>query len=188
MLDKRIKSLNGDLRYKLKRSARAKRVRITVNCDASIIVTLPKLVNENVAEIFLKEKLDWVIEKVDYFKKNYTGISSPRYNVEDYMKNKARARTIIEEKVFKFNKYYNFEIRKISIRNQKTRWGSCSKKGNLNFNYKLIYLPEKLIDYIVIHELCHLKEFNHSEKFWKLVGRLIPEFKKVRSELKEIIL
>ncbi|NCA94384.1 MAG: M48 family peptidase, partial [Sphingobacteriia bacterium] len=81
-----------------------------------------------------------------------------------------------------------FEFKKISIRSQRTRWGSCSQAGNLNFNYKLIYLPDKIIDYVIVHELCHLDEFNHSRRFWFLVSEIIPDYRILRRELKEITL
>ena len=66
---------------------------------------------------------------------------------------------------------------RVAIREQKTRWGSCSGKGNLNFNWKLIMAPPQALDYVVIHELCHLVEFNHSPRFWALVERQMPEYK-----------
>jgi predicted metal-dependent hydrolase len=91
---------------------------------------------------------------------------------------------IAKAKVKQWNLYYNFSHRKISVKNQKTRWGSCSKKGNLNFNYKIVHLPENLVNYLVVHELCHLKEFNHSKNFWSLVGQTVPDYKKLRRELR----
>ena len=66
---------------------------------------------------------------------------------------------------------------RVAVREQKTRWGSCSGKGNLNFNWKLIMAPPQVLDYVVIHELCHLKEFNHSPRFWALVERQMPDYK-----------
>ena len=84
-----------------------------------------------------------------------------------------------------FNGVYKFKFNKVNIRNQKTRWGSCSAKGNINFNYKIALLPERLADYIIVHELCHLGEFNHSRKFWDLVVEAIPDHREIRSELKQ---
>jgi len=70
----------------------------------------------------------------------------------------------------------------------RSRWGSCSVSGNLNFNYKLIHLPEDIAEYIVAHELCHLAEFNHSKKFWELVSKTIPDHKLRRKRLKKYLM
>lgn len=108
----------------------------------------------------------------------------PRRNQKDYVKNKERVLILINARIGEFNKIYGYNFNKINIRNQKTRWGSCSVKKNLNFNYRIIYLPTKIIDYVIIHELCHLKEFNHSRRFWDLVKRGIPDYRDIRKELK----
>ena len=83
-----------------------------------------------------------------------------------------------------FNKFYSYKWNRIFIKNQKTRWGSCSKRGNLNFNYRIALLPPEAADYIIVHELCHLKEFNHSRNFWKLVEQQIPNYKILHKALK----
>jgi len=104
----------------------------------------------------------------------------------DFMENKERARMLVHERVEYWRNIYNIPIRKIAIRNQITRWGSCSKNGNLNFNYRIIHLPANLADYLIVHELCHLIEFNHSKAFWGHVGRTISDYRKLRAELKKI--
>jgi len=95
------------------------------------------------------------------------------------------ARALVKTKLEYFNQHYGFTYHRISIRNQRSRWGSCSKEGNLNFNYRIIFLPPALADYLIIHELCHLKEFNHSRAFWALVAQTIPHYQTVRRELKK---
>lgn len=128
-----------------------------------------------------------------------------------YLNNKEKARELVLEKLAEFNKTYGFLGRapvdvavfqstvtrhdfeksdtisqnRVAIRDTKSRWGSCSKKGNLNFNYRIAFLPPRLADYIVVHELCHLQEFNHSQKFWDLVSLAVPDYKILRKELKE---
>ncbi len=102
----------------------------------------------------------------------------------EYLKHKEQARRLITSRLTSLNAFYNYKYNRIFIKNQKTRWGSCSKKGNLNFSYKIIFLPTQLINYIVVHELCHLGEFNHSGEFWNLVGQTIPDYKKIKIDLK----
>ncbi len=104
---------------------------------------------------------------------------------KDFEEKKELARALVQEKVVYFNTFYQFNIKAIRIRNTTSRWGSCSSKGNLNFNYGIVYLPPELVDYIVVHELCHLKEFNHSKNFWNLVGEVIPDYKVRRMRLKK---
>lgn len=103
-----------------------------------------------------------------------------------YAMNKEAARTIINERVRHWNTHYRLPIGKITIRNQKNRWGSCSKKGNLNFNYKLAFMPPEIRDYVIVHEICHVKEFNHSRSFWNLVVEAIPNHKELRKRLRII--
>lgn len=100
-----------------------------------------------------------------------------------YLKYKEVAREIVLRRLEYFNQHYNFKIGRVAIRNQKSRWGSCSSKGNLNFNYKIALLPSELQDYIIVHELCHLGQFNHSQKFWDLVRQMIPDYKKLIADL-----
>lgn len=101
-----------------------------------------------------------------------------------YLKYKQQARIIALDRLLYFNQFYGYKWNRIAIRNQKTRWGSCSKKGNLNFNYKIALLSPKTADYIIVHELCHLGEFNHSQNFWNLVIKTIPDYKSIRAKLK----
>src|SRR5690348_10505467 len=99
----------------------------------------------------------------------------PRGNSRGLAKHREDARRIVYEKIAKWNQHYGLPIRKVFIKNQRTRWGSCSSKGNLNFSYRIVYLPEALQDYLIVHELCHLKEFNHGKGFWDLVSETIPD-------------
>lgn len=111
-------------------------------------------------------------------------VKKPKIKSQNYLKYKKDAEVLVKERLEYFNQFYNFKWGRVAIRNQKTRWGSCSKKGNLNFNYKIALLTPLQADYIIVHELCHLKEFNHSKKFWDLVAQTIPDYKEVRNSLR----
>ncbi|MFH1661706.1 MAG: M48 family metallopeptidase [Candidatus Falkowbacteria bacterium] len=183
-MQRKIKINNQEIDYKIKKSKRAKRLRIAVYCDATVVVTLPFLASEKIVEKFLKEKSGWLIKKISYFKK-YKNINIPVLTKNDYLKNKNKALIIARNIIKKYNQECKFKFNKITIKNQKTRWGSCSRKGNININYKIIYLPEKIAEYIVVHEICHLIEFNHSRKFWNLVAEIFPDYLDIRRELKK---
>lgn len=107
-------------------------------------------------------------------------------NRRQYLKYREEARALIHSRIAHFYAHYRVPIKKIFIKNLKSRWGSCSEKGNLNFNYKLLFLPQDIADYVVVHELCHLKEFNHSPKFWALVAQTIPDYNARRSVLRTL--
>ena len=103
-----------------------------------------------------------------------------------YLKYREAARALAHARLKHFNNSYGFTLRKVFIKNHKSRWGSCSSRGNLNFNYKIAFLPPHIADYIFVHELCHLKHFNHSTQFWALVVQTTPNYKVLRKQLRAI--
>lgn len=113
--------------------------------------------------------------------------SMRRLTAKDYAKHKSAALALATRKAKQFSELYGVHYNKISIKNQKTMWGSCSRKGNLNFNVKIVLLPEYFQDYIIVHEICHLKEFNHSPRFWALVAQSVPDHKRLRKGLKRML-
>ncbi|KKQ56688.1 MAG: hypothetical protein US74_C0012G0011 [Parcubacteria group bacterium GW2011_GWA2_38_13] len=172
--------------YQITRSDRSKNLRISISRDGNLLAILPYGMDEKFAENFIQKKSDWILKKIKYFQKHKFHIL-PKSSQKEYKLRKKEAYAIIKEKILYFNSFYKFAIGKITIRRQKTRWGSCSRKGNLNFNFNIIHLPQNLLNYLVVHELCHLKELNHSKKFWELVSLQIPDYKILRKELKSLI-
>ena len=150
--------------YTVRKSARARLMRITVRADERVIVTIPKRVSEEAGRLFFESKRVWIegaILKLRKRKKQAFDI--PRATARDYALRKDEALLLVLRKLEHFNKIYNLSWNRVSIKNTSSRWGSCSKRGNLNFNYRIVYLPEAYADYLIVHELCHLKEFNHSQ-------------------------
>ncbi len=94
----------------------------------------------------------------------------------EYVAHKERARALVHERINHWAPLIGVSPKRIAIRDQRSRWGSCSTKGNLNFNYRLALIPIELVDYVVVHELCHLHEFNHSERFWAHVTTHLPDY------------
>lgn len=101
-----------------------------------------------------------------------------------YQEHRTTAQAFVSKRLKELNQPYGFTYHRVTIKNQATRWGSCSKHGNLNFHYKIALLPAELADYVLVHELCHLKELNHSKQFWALVAQTVPHYKLLRRRLK----
>ena len=169
--------------YKLKRSNRAKRMRLAVYCDGAVVVTSPFGIEQSIIEKFISDKKQWVLEKMRFFK-SVDSKAICTFSHRDYIENKEKAFALVNERVRFYNNEYGFSFNKIFIKNQKTRWGSCSCKQNLNLNYKIVFLPQKHQDYIIVHEMCHLKEFNHSRKFWTLVEKTLPNYLDIKKGLR----
>lgn len=177
------------LPYTITRTERSRTVRLSVYHDGRFAITAPKQVSLKIIQDFITQKYSWIQDKLHYFSTHpKTYLSFPKKNTrKEYLEYKETTRILVHDRLEYFNKQYNFTYKRVSIKNTKSRWGSCSKLGNLNFSYKLALLPKALADYVVVHELCHLAELNHSPNFWDLVGEALPNYKHLRSELKNII-
>ncbi len=182
-MDKQIKLAGHNINYTLRVSPRAKRLRLAIYCNGELVVTQPLRLRSEIVTKFISDKADWILKKINYLK---TAQASPlsRFTRRDYLLNREKARQLIIGRLEYFNDFYQFKYKQVAIRDQKTRWGSCSRQGSLNFNWRLLYLSPLVRDYIIVHELCHLKEFNHSVRFWKLVAETTPNFRVLRRELK----
>ena len=162
-------------------SSRAKRLRIQVRPGGEVVATLPYGISRAVLDKFIVAKTSWIVRAVARMKKVSSQLKLPR---ADYRARRSEALRLVKSRIADLNQVYGFKFSSVTIRNQKSRWGSCSRRGNLSFNYRLLLLPPELADYVIVHELCHLQELNHSKKFWALVALAIPDPKKVRRELK----
>ena len=165
-----------------------KTVAIQVNSDLSITVRAPHFASEKDIEEILMKKEAWIskhIEEIKTRKKRFESESTDKFTPEKIKLLADKALEVIPMRVEYFANIMGVTYGNITIRNQKTRWGSCSSKGNLNFNCLLMLMPDKVLDYVVVHELCHLKQMNHSKKFWKEVERYMPDYKNYKKWLNE---
>lgn len=119
-------------------------------------------------------------------RKRKTGSTRGPLAEKHFQAHKELARGVIHERLEHWNQFYNFSYNRVAVKSQRRCWGSCSEKGNLNFNYKIILLPETLMDYVIVHELCHLAELNHSPSFWNTMAKAMPEYKTHRQHLQRI--
>jgi predicted metal-dependent hydrolase len=171
-----------------KKNARAKRVRITVRRNGTVLVTAPKRVPLSLVRNFFREKSAWVEDRLAYFRAqagSSIAIPGKSNSRKEYLVYKEAARRLVHHRLAHFGALYGFSYGNVAVRNQKTRWGSCSKNRNLNFNYKIVHLQPEQQDYIIVHELCHLAEFNHSRAFWNLVSKQVPEYKNIRKSIRK---
>ena len=159
---------------------------IEVTRDAKVIVRAPYRIPMAEIERFVTEKAEWIekcLEKVNQRKAEH--IEHRSLSMDDISILAKEAQIVIPKKVAYYARELGVNYGRITIRNQKSRWGSCSGKGNLNFNCLLMLTPERVQDYVVIHELCHRKEMNHSQRFWNEVAKVMPDYKEQRQWLKE---
>lgn len=173
--------------YKIIRSSR-KTVSIEVRPDGSVVVRAPYYARKTEIERIVAEKGRWIKKQTDAAARRRKEAAAhpvrPLSNEEIRALADAAVRDL-PERVKKYAPIVGVTFGRITIRNQKTRWGSCSAKGNLNFNCLLMLCPEEIRDYVVVHELCHRKEMNHSAAFWAEVAGVLPDWREREKWLKE---
>ena len=166
---------------------RSKRKTISIELkDDGLLVRAPKRMSNREIQAFILSKKDWIekhkkiINERRELQKLY-----PPYTEDELKELAKKAKEIIPAKVKHYAEIVDVNYGRITIRCQKTRWGSCSSKGNLNFNCLLMELPDEIIDSVVVHELCHRKHMNHSKEFYAEVESVFPGYKRCRKWLKE---
>ena len=156
-------------------------IAIQVNPDLTVTVRAPRRATQREIDRILREKQPWIQKHMEQMKEKraqYDAMEMDGLTDAECRQLKQKAQAYIPERVEYFSNIMGVDYGRITIRKQKTRWGSCSGKGNLNFNCLLMLAPPEVIDYVVIHELCHRKEMNHSRAFWREVEKVMPDYKK----------
>lgn len=175
----------NNIEYTVIRSNR-RSVALVVDTDANLIVRAPYRMTDRAIAEFVASKQNWIEKHLEKMRqRSEKRAAAPAFTEEEREDLIRKALRIIPEKAAHFAPLVGVTYGRITIRNQKTVWGSCSTKGNLNFNYMLAALPDEVVDYVVVHELCHRKEMNHSPKFWAEVEKVIPDYKRIRKWLKD---
>lgn len=185
-----LKTENENIEIPIIRSKR-KTLGLEVKYDGTVKARVPMRASKRIIEGFIQEHESWIIRKRmewamrdESHKENSLNDSKILPAVET-KEGKQKIRCLIEARVAYYAKMMNVTYYNITMRNQKTRWGSCGSQGNLNFNNRLLFMPEELVDYVVVHELAHRKQMNHSKAFWKVVETYMPDYKERREKLKE---
>ena len=176
-----------ELTAKLIKSNR-RSVGIAVKPGGEITVRAPRLMPQSLIMAYIREKESWIIRS--YLKQcTLQPASAPEAKTPQALALEKRyldaARDYIPKRVAYYQAFTGGSYQKITIRDQKTRWGSCSSNGTLSFSFRLMMAPPLVLDYVVVHELCHLTHMNHSKEFWNMVESILPDYKEHRKWLKE---
>jgi predicted metal-dependent hydrolase len=151
------------------KSQRAKFIRITINSDQIVRLTVPRDKSIEKSIQFLHSKVPWITKHL----KRLSRLENTSTNPQQPEINEPEAIETLISRLEEMAKVHNFKYAKASIRNQKTKWGSCSAKNNISLNINLIRLPDELRDYVILHELVHTRFKNHSKKFWSELDRFV---------------
>ena len=170
----KFETIDG-VQFKFQKHHLSKNLKMSVK-QGEILVTVPKYSSFKLAREFAIHNLDWA-------KANFKYTERTKKEANDLRK---KAREILSKELDDCAKKYGFKYRSLKMSSAKRRWGSCSYINNINLNIELTNIPEHLREYVMLHELCHTKVKNHSEKFWDLMEKHMPDTKKRRAELKQI--
>lgn len=168
--------------YEIIRSRR-KTLALQVDKEGKVFVRAP--LRYPVSEIgkFVERHEAWIEKKLAEVEKRQSSL--PVLSTEEEQAYREQARRVLDEKTAYYAGKMGVTYGRISIRGQKTRWGSCSLKGNLNYNWKLMLCPDRIQDYVVVHELAHRKEMNHSKAFYRIVEEILPDYRECMRWLRE---
>jgi predicted metal-dependent hydrolase len=163
-------------------SQRAKHLSITIRHDLSIRVVIPKGITLIMAKKFFQSKINWVNQHLQKMQKQQ---SNQQLQDDLTAVNRMKAKRYLIERLDDLAEKYGFVYHRVFIKNQKTRWGSCSSKDNISLNMNLVRLPQQLQDYVILHELVHTRYKNHSKKFWAAMDELVGDSKQLRKQMRK---
>ncbi len=163
---------------------------LEVQPDGAVVARVPRRTADKALMAFVGERRQWIVEKWFLMEKRRQARESrPPADYEENPALEKKYRELARRRITERAGYYGAQMgvsyERISIRAAKTRWGSCSGRGNLNFHWKLVLMPPEVLDYVVVHELAHRKEMNHSPRFWKEVEKVLPDYRQRREWLKK---
>lgn len=168
--------------------SRRRSVALEVKRTGEVVVRVPRQMRVGEMKRFVESHLDWIRKK--RIEIETASASAPVYDIPVWetlsRRERDRIRGIFLDRIEYYASIMEVTYGNVRIRNQKTRWGSCSSKGNLNFNYRLAYLPKEFLDYVVVHELAHRRYLNHSKLFWQEVAQYCPEYRMCRKGLRHV--
>ena len=179
---------NEEIEVEIVRSKR-RSMALQIRTDGSVLARVPMRVSDRTIRRFVTSHARWIEENRSQMFARRQYLAENPYDIPEWESLTASDKKIAKQKIIERVDYYadcmGIDYGSISMRNQKSRWGNCSSKGNLNFNCLLMLTPPEVLDYVVVHELCHRKEMNHSARFWAEIGRVMPDYEIQRKWLRE---
>lgn len=170
----------------LVRSSR-KTLAVQIRADGTVIARAPLRMPKDRILCFLSEKASWIRMQQGRMQEREKMRQQARIHLDAAQEKelRERAKSVLAQRTAYFARQIGVTYGRITVRDQKTRWGSCSQTGNLNFNFRLILAPLEVLDYVVVHELCHRRQMNHSAQFWQEVAQVLPDYRKRKAWLTE---
>ena len=170
----------------LVRSSR-KTLAVQIRADGTVIARAPLRMPKDRILCFLSEKASWIRMQQGIMQEREKMRQQARIHLDAAQEKelRERARSVLAQRTAYFARQIGVTYGRITVRDQKTRWGSCSQTGNLNFNFRLILAPPEVLDYVVVHELCHRRQMNHSAQFWQEVAQVLPDYRARKAWLTE---
>ena len=170
----------------LVRSSR-KTLAVQIRADGTVIARAPLRMPKDRILCFLSEKASWIRMQQGRMQERENMRQQARIHLDAAQEKelRERAKSVLAQRTAYFARQVGVTYGRITVRDQKTRWGSCSQTGNLNFNFRLILAPSEVLDYVVVHELCHRRQMNHSTQFWQEVAQVLPDYRKRKAWLTE---
>ena len=170
----------------LVRSCR-KTLAVQIRADGTVIARAPLRMPKDRILCFLSEKASWIRMQQGKMQERENMRQQARIHLDAAQEKelRERAKSVLAQRTAYFARQVGVTYGRITVRDQKTRWGSCSQTGNLNFNFRLILAPLEVLDYVVVHELCHRRQMNHSAQFWQEVAQVLPDYRERKAWLTE---
>jgi predicted metal-dependent hydrolase len=178
------RSLPFEPQFVFVRHPRARRYVVRVADDGTVRVTIPRWGSKREAAAFAEQERAWIEKQQRRAEQEAHGPKPPPLSPEVERDLRARAKRELPARLLELAAGQRLAVTRVSVRNQRWRWGSCSREGHICLNWRLIRMPDSVRDYVMIHELMHLKRMDHSPKFWKLVAEACPDFKTARAWLR----
>jgi predicted metal-dependent hydrolase len=169
---------HAPLEFYYVRHRRARRYVLRVDSDGRVRVTIPRGGSRREADAFAQRQVDWIRRQQTHL------ASRPAQDVLELRRMRQIAQQVLPPRLLELAAQHGLDVTRITVRNQRSRWGSCARDGHICLNWRLVRMPDWVRDYVLIHELMHLRRMDHSPAYWKHVAAACPEYEAARAWLR----